>query len=292
MSSGWIKFWLCTAMLMSTTWAAERWYEAPLDNAHWETRGTRLRCELSQEIPLFGKARFIAQAGPPNLTLQFESKRMRGFVTRPAVWRSEPPDWRPQQQEAKLAEIQVKATEVPAKFDDDDAWRALAELERGFHPALRFSDWIDGRDTVVVRLSSVRFLATYPKFLDCMAKLLPFTFEDIRNTVLNFEFDSVKLTRDSKLKLKRLLAWVKADPDVELVLVLGHTDSRGRRLYNKRLGQKRAEAIKRQLIQAGLPKQRIVVRSYGERAPVASNAHPLGRAKNRRVVVRLYKDDT
>jgi outer membrane protein OmpA-like peptidoglycan-associated protein len=171
-----------------------------------------------------------------------------------------------------------------------DAWRMLSELERGYQPTIVYQDWIDGRDRVSVSLSVVRFQESYRKFLHCASELLPFTFEDIRQLVLPFDFDSARFTREAKQKMNQLVTYLKADPDVELVLLMGHTDSRGRRAYNKALSQKRAEAVKRYLIEHGIAKGKISVRAFGETAPVASNAHAPGRAKNRRVVVRLYRE--
>jgi len=70
------------------------------------------------------------------------------------------------------------------------------------------------------------------------------------------------------------------------IRVDGHTDSRGSDTYNDRLSRRRAEAVKRWLVsRGGLAADRVAVRGYGEREPVASNAGDSGRRRNRRVVV-------
>ena len=68
----------------------------------------------------------------------------------------------------------------------------------------------------------------------------------------------------------------------------GHTDANGSSEFNRRLGLARAESVRRYLHERhGLPLHKIGVVSYGEEKPVASSETIEGRAKNRRVVVRV-----
>jgi outer membrane protein OmpA-like peptidoglycan-associated protein len=66
----------------------------------------------------------------------------------------------------------------------------------------------------------------------------------------------------------------------------GHTDSLGPDPYNQRLSQKRAESVKRYLVeQFALPPERMLAEGYGESRPIATNDTPKGRSQNRRVQV-------
>jgi outer membrane protein OmpA-like peptidoglycan-associated protein len=66
----------------------------------------------------------------------------------------------------------------------------------------------------------------------------------------------------------------------------GHTDSLGPDPYNQRLSQKRAESVKRYLVeQFALPPERMLAEGYGESRPIATNDTPAGRGQNRRVQV-------
>ncbi|MGV6815974.1 MAG: OmpA family protein [Thiotrichales bacterium] len=65
--------------------------------------------------------------------------------------------------------------------------------------------------------------------------------------------------------------------------VSGYTDNIGRQSYNQMLSQQRARAVKEYLVKAGLPADLVASRGLGENQPVASNATPEGRAKNRRI---------
>lgn len=67
----------------------------------------------------------------------------------------------------------------------------------------------------------------------------------------------------------------------------GHTDDKGDIAMNKRLSRKRAEFVRDYLTGNGLDPKRLNAQGYGPDAPIASNNSSEGRAKNRRVEVRL-----
>lgn len=73
----------------------------------------------------------------------------------------------------------------------------------------------------------------------------------------------------------------------ENVSITGHTDNISSNAFNMRLGQRRADYIKRILVQYGAPEDRITTRSRGEESPTDTNATEAGRTNNRRAVVRL-----
>jgi outer membrane protein OmpA-like peptidoglycan-associated protein len=75
------------------------------------------------------------------------------------------------------------------------------------------------------------------------------------------------------------------------ISVEGHTDQRGDEASNMQLGQSRAEAVARLLVDLGVPDDRLVIASFGESRPVCDQINPDGsdnpdcRARCRRVVV-------
>ncbi|MBP6596676.1 MAG: OmpA family protein [Arenimonas sp.] len=69
------------------------------------------------------------------------------------------------------------------------------------------------------------------------------------------------------------------------ISIQGHTDSQGADSANLALSQKRAEAVRRVLEDAGLPGGRLQASGLGESAPVADNETSDGRARNRRVEI-------
>lgn len=74
---------------------------------------------------------------------------------------------------------------------------------------------------------------------------------------------------------------------IDRLLIEGHTDNRGSRELNSKLSQARAEAVKDCLIQRGVSPERLRATGMGFERPVADNATPEGRARNRRVCIRV-----
>ncbi len=82
----------------------------------------------------------------------------------------------------------------------------------------------------------------------------------------------------------RLANFLQKYPDRN-VLIEGHTDSVGRAEYNMGLSQRRADAVRKALMDRGIGAERITTKGYGESYPVASNKTAAGRQENRRVEV-------
>ena len=75
------------------------------------------------------------------------------------------------------------------------------------------------------------------------------------------------------------------------VKVIGHTDSQGANEMNANLSKKRARVVYNQLIQSGVPSEHVQIIGMGEMRPIASNATPEGRSKNRRVEIEITVDE-
>lgn len=75
----------------------------------------------------------------------------------------------------------------------------------------------------------------------------------------------------------------------EKISLTGHTDSFGPDDANMVLGLKRANILKDILIAKGVPEKNIIVKSKGEKSPVAPNDTPANRSKNRRVELKILK---
>jgi outer membrane protein OmpA-like peptidoglycan-associated protein len=103
--------------------------------------------------------------------------------------------------------------------------------------------------------------------------------------VSRFGFNEATVPPSAFPQLDALAAQLQQRP-TEQILLEGHTDDVGSDAYNYALGLRRAEAVRDYLATHGVARDRIAVRSEGKRVPVASNATPEGRAKNRRVEVR------
>jgi outer membrane protein OmpA-like peptidoglycan-associated protein len=104
----------------------------------------------------------------------------------------------------------------------------------------------------------------------------------------NFKFGKAMLPDSAKARLDEVVKQLKDNPNGAYIEVEGYTDNRGSKVYNQQLGLERAEAVKRYLYeQHQIPLHRISVISYGAEKPIAPNKTRDGRAKNRRVVVKV-----
>jgi peptidoglycan-associated lipoprotein len=104
----------------------------------------------------------------------------------------------------------------------------------------------------------------------------------------NFKLGQADLPEDAKARIDEVVNQLKANPNGAYIEVEGHTDNTGAKEFNDRLGLDRAEAVKRYLYEEHqVPLHRINVISYGPDKPVAPNTTRDGRAKNRRVVIKV-----
>jgi outer membrane protein OmpA-like peptidoglycan-associated protein len=103
-----------------------------------------------------------------------------------------------------------------------------------------------------------------------------------------FRLGRAELPEDASVAIDQMVEQLKTDTKAVWVEIEGHTDSTGDKAYNERLGQMRAEAVKRYLYEKHqVPLHKINVISYGEEKPVAPNNTRAGRAQNRRVVIKV-----
>lgn len=82
------------------------------------------------------------------------------------------------------------------------------------------------------------------------------------------------------------LSDIAKDCDGDL-LVEGHTDNVGTEENNKKLSQRRADAVAAALRELGISSKRLRATGYGESTPIGDNATAAGRASNRRIVIRI-----
>lgn len=105
-----------------------------------------------------------------------------------------------------------------------------------------------------------------------------------------FDFDKATLRPDAAPALEKALRLVSAYPKAPLS-VAGHTDAKGDDAYNETLSKRRAATVA-EWIKAKTGRD-VGARGYGERTPIAPNAHPdgsddpEGRQRNRRVEIIL-----
>ncbi len=101
-----------------------------------------------------------------------------------------------------------------------------------------------------------------------------------------FDYNSDRLKPESYPELDRLVEFLKKNPSIEIE-VSGHTDNIGSYDYNLQLSYRRALAVVNYLVNKGIDRGRLIARGYGSSKPIATNDTPEGRARNRRVEVKI-----
>jgi peptidoglycan-associated lipoprotein len=108
--------------------------------------------------------------------------------------------------------------------------------------------------------------------------------EMLRSTVtavINFDFDRSDLRDDAKANLDAKIPVLLTNSNVT-IRVSGHADERGSSEYNLALGQRRAAAAKRYLVERGVAESRIETTSFGEERPVCTESNESCWSQNRR----------
>jgi peptidoglycan-associated lipoprotein len=100
-----------------------------------------------------------------------------------------------------------------------------------------------------------------------------------------FPVNKYEISKEAEEQLNAFAERLKAENKNVYLEIQGHTDSTGAADYNMKLGEARAEAVRRYLNKQGVALNRMSTISYGANEPVESNKTKDGRAKNRRVVV-------
>jgi outer membrane protein OmpA-like peptidoglycan-associated protein len=103
---------------------------------------------------------------------------------------------------------------------------------------------------------------------------------------LFFVSGSYELSPQSYQALDTIVAVYRSYPSLRLGIE-GYSDNQGDPVKNKILSEKRAEAVKEYLVRRGIAADRIKAMGYGQEKPVAPNTSEKGRARNRRVVMKL-----
>ena len=98
-----------------------------------------------------------------------------------------------------------------------------------------------------------------------------------------FATDSYKLSASAKGVINRQSTWLMQNPNISIT-VEGHADERGTREYNLALGERRANSVRKFLIQSGIAPSRINTISYGKEFPEFLGSNRDAWSKNRRAV--------
>ena len=112
--------------------------------------------------------------------------------------------------------------------------------------------------------------------------------ELLEEYIIYFDFDQFIIKPEEKIKLDELIALSKHKGQLQVKLI-GHTDYVGPQRYNLALSDKRVKAVNDYLESNGQKLSVINTEAIGELKPAANNSTIIGRAKNRRVEIKVYQ---
>ena len=276
-------------LVMAHPSAAEMAYSNAINSSSWQLDGSVTSCSLEHNVPYYGQAVFRTRAG------EASAFYLRGSAARFQAGEAQlvavSPVWKPDYVEKELAVVGVKQGTRPLSLNSTLTQRMLASFYAGQQIELRGKTWYqhEHADTRLA-ISSIGFQQTYREYLRCVTALIPRNFDQLKRSSLLFPGGTLEeLPGSITQQLDHILTLVKHDEKIRYFYIDGHADSVGDRAENLELSRIRASLVAEYLKRRGIPEEWITLRWHGERYPVASNGSAAGRAKNRRVTVRLER---
>jgi outer membrane protein OmpA-like peptidoglycan-associated protein len=182
---------------------------------------------------------------------------------------------------------------VPASQAEADIALAAARKARAStlfgsaSPATRVSGNFTWNAGMEIRPASAALPAATPEAVASCEQSLATLLADAR---IEFATGSAQIDAAAADRLASVAKAAAACPGA--LRVEGHTDNVGSAAINRELSARRAEAVRDALVRAGMPAERLVAQGFGDGKPVSSNTNEAGRARNRRIEIRVVEPPT
>lgn len=99
---------------------------------------------------------------------------------------------------------------------------------------------------------------------------------------INFDTDKATLKPDGLETVIEISKVLKNNPELKIA-INGYTDNSGNKEHNQKLSENRALSVKNEIVNAGIPSDRLTSNGYGQESPLADNNTHEGKTQNRRV---------
>ncbi|MCS0452152.1 OmpA family protein [Vibrio diabolicus] len=259
----------------------------PMDLSKWIYKGNLFECNLLQSNRLYGK--FYFRSEPNNKTyfisdIHYENNKWKtiALISQSAPWSSEL-----YRKEFATLDFTKPSQRFVFSKGADELMDSIATGNR-VTLSLKGSNASSLSEIVI---PTIQIQNALKSFNACRARLPKLSFSEARNLVLSFDFGQKELSRKQQETLAALNSYVSVDDRVTKILIDGHTDNVGSSLANLSVSRTRAEQVAEALVELGIDKSMIETRAHGSRYPIASNSSTKGQAKNRRVTLRLVRDN-
>jgi outer membrane protein OmpA-like peptidoglycan-associated protein len=260
-------------------------YGGGIENTEWKLSGSIFECRFEQVLPEYGSGVFYHQAGE-DIVFQLETRKNLMKAGKAGVSIT-PAPWHPSKKSEHLGYTDL-IDELPnLELDPERSNQFLHALLEGKQPVITRRTYYDESKFIKIHLSAIHFKDFYTKYLKCVDQLLPMNFSQVARNKIYFGGGKEGLSPADEELLDRVIFYINNDPRVFALYIDGHSDNRGRRYDNRQLSKRRAESVERYFIKKGINPEMVTLRFHGQRYPIATNKTAAGRAKNRRVTIRL-----
>lgn len=261
-----IKLRLCLFGLLAfaAIGARAEIYAASIDQAQWRVQRSPLACRLSQVVPRFGEATFEAVGGGRQRFLLHVKKNP--LAGGPSQLNAIAPSWNSARAPMALGAIDIANGSELLQMGTEPAVKLLDSLNAGLMPTFVRPLSEDSAKSASVALSPVNFRIAYRQYNECIAQLLPFTFDDVEHTVIEFPLDQSELSASAQKKIDFLLRYIALDRSITHFEIQGVSSDKQRRLDNLQLAKQRVQQVSEYLMSRGIDAKAIESSYRGERA--------------------------
>jgi outer membrane protein OmpA-like peptidoglycan-associated protein len=271
------------AFISVTSFALQ--YGGGIEDSEWKISGSIFECRFEQVLPKYGNGVFYHQSGE-DIVFQLETRKNLMKAGKASISIT-PAPWHPSKKSEHLGFADLVDGRPNLQLDPERSNQFLHALLEGKQPVITRRTYYDDSKFIKIYLSSIHFKDFYSNYLKCVDQLLPINFSQVARNKIYFGDGKEGLSSKDEIFLDSVIFYMNKDPRVFAIYIDGHSDNRGRRYDNRQLSKKRAESVERYLIERGINTDIVTLRFHGQRYPIASNNTSAGRAKNRRVTIRL-----
>lgn len=229
----------------------------PLEKAAWELDASAKSCELSQEIPHYGRGVFVQRGGDVlEFRLEFALEPSRDDVV---TFAAVPPAWRHEGEPRELGVAHIEAGAPALNLSTQDARRLLIELEQGMETRFLMHDATGGLEAVVVAFSPVRFREALREFHACRRRLDAERLHLVSEWSVRFASSESVLDPDARRILAEA-ALMRKYRSNHLRFVLATSAASEAGGADPAIAERRVEAVKARLVELGVPEEKILTR--------------------------------
>ncbi len=265
--------------------ARENKWMAALDDSGWGFYGSKTSCVISHEIRDFGSVKIISEAGEKT-RLKIKSTKIKPFINIVDV-ESVSPFWTSTPAIKLYSKTQAQRSQSADELIINNAGNVINELNHGRWVKVTLTNDRQKNSSVVIQ--NINLAEPMAEFQQCKNQLIAYNYQQIRDSEFYFNAASSSLNKQDIKKLKGIAEYIRIDAQVQKVLVDGYSDQLGQFSSKMRISRLRAEEVAAMLIELGVPRKLLQIRSHGDRYLVNTESNSQALQSNRRATVRLVR---